>query len=63
LPQENLKELKVFQHETEASNRFAMNMVCKYDQVISRLPPLVKQNINAGAPPRFKWRLDTITSE
>ena len=40
-----------------------MNMMCKYDKVISSLPPLVMQNINARAPSRFKWWLDTMISE
>ena len=50
----NHKELKVLQYDTEILKRFVMSMVCKYDKVVPRLPPLVKKNINAGAPPRFK---------
>ena len=51
------------QYDTETPNRFVVSMVCKHDKVIPRLPPLVKQNINAGAPPKFKRRLDTMISE
>ena len=48
------QKLKVLQYDTETLNRFVVSMVCKYGKVVPRLPPLVKQNINAGAPPRFK---------
>ena len=45
---------KGLQYDTKTPNRFVVSMVCKHDKVIPRLPPLVKQNINAGAPPKFK---------
>ena len=54
---------KSLQYDTGTPNRFVVIMVCKHDKVIPHLPPLVKQNINAGAPLNFKWRLDTMISE
>ena len=43
-------------------NKIVM-FIIKYSKVVSRLPFIVEQNINARAPLKLKWRLEIKISK
>ena len=58
----SINELRAHNMKFLNINKIAM-FVKRYDKMVSRLPLIVEQNINAKAPLKIKWRLDIEISK
>jgi len=58
----SINELRAHNMKFININKIVM-IIIKHDRVVSRLPLIVEQNINAKAPLKFKWILDVKISK
>ena len=58
----SINKLRAYNMKFINFNKIVMTII-KHDRVVSRLPLIVEQNINAQTPLKFKGRLEVRTSK